>query len=132
MSDFIKYNLSEEWINNYKNGVENKIKKTYNLNYFEKEEIDLRPEDINYKNYGTHNISKNTDKFYHGTLIAGLIAANITTDIGVKGITDKVKIMPIAISSNGEENDKDIALAIKYAVDNGAKIINMSTIRHIA
>ncbi len=126
ISDVIKYNLSEEWINNYVKNAKEKINYTYNLDYYDKEKIDPFPEQITFNSYGNSLVNKNIDEFYHGTLIAGLIAANRDNDIGINGVSNQVKIMPLAISSNGEEHDKDIALAIKYAVDNGAKVINMS------
>jgi cell wall-associated protease len=62
----------------------------------------------------------------HGTHVAGIIAANRVNDIGVKGIADNVKIMSVRAVPNGDERDKDVANAIRYAVDNGAHIINMS------
>lgn len=126
MSDFIKYDLSEEWINNYANNALKKIEYTYNLNYFDKQGIDPFPEEISFNAYGNPTISKNIDEFYHGTLVAGLIGGKRDNGIGINGVGNKIQIMPLAISSNGEESDKDIALAIKYAVDNGAKVINMS------
>lgn len=126
MSDFIKYDLSEEWINNYANNALKKIEYTYNLDYFDKQGIDPFPEEISFNAYGNPAISKNIDEFYHGTLVAGLIGGKRDNGIGINGVGNQIKIMPLAISSNGEESDKDIALAIKYAVDNGAKVINMS------
>ena len=126
LSDCIKYNLSKKWIKEYRVDINNKINKTYNQSYFEKDKIDSHPKDINFDNYGNKFINKNIDKFYHGTLIAGVIAAKRNNNIGIDGVSDNIKIMPISISSNGEENDKDIAVAIKYAVNNGAKVINMS------
>lgn len=62
----------------------------------------------------------------HGTHVAGIIAANRKNDIGIKGIADNVKILPVRAVPNGDERDKDVANAIIYAVDNGAHIINMS------
>ncbi|MEM7297953.1 MAG: S8 family serine peptidase [Bacteroidota bacterium] len=62
----------------------------------------------------------------HGTSVAGVIAANRNNDIGIQGIATDVKIMAIRSTPNGDERDKDVALAIKYAVDNGADVINMS------
>jgi subtilisin family serine protease len=63
----------------------------------------------------------------HGTHVAGIIAANRNNNIGIKGIADQVTILPIrAVPPNGDERDKDVANAIRYAVDNGAMIINMS------
>ncbi len=47
--------------------------------------------------------------------------------IGTDGVADNVRIMPIvATTAGGDERDKDIANAIRYAVDNGAQVINMS------
>lgn len=62
----------------------------------------------------------------HGTGVAGIVAAERENDIGVDGIADNVRIMTIRAVPNGDERDKDIANAIRYAVDNGAHIINMS------
>jgi len=62
----------------------------------------------------------------HGTHVAGIIAANRNNTLGMKGIADNVKIMVVRVVPNGDERDKDVANGIRYAVDNGAQIINMS------
>jgi subtilisin family serine protease len=63
----------------------------------------------------------------HGTHVAGIIGAVRNNGKGIDGIADHVLIMPIVATTNGgDERDKDIANAILYAVDNGARIINMS------
>jgi len=62
----------------------------------------------------------------HGTHVAGIIAADRNNGIGVKGVADNVRIMTIRVVPMGDERDKDIANAICYATDNGAKVINMS------
>jgi subtilisin family serine protease len=62
----------------------------------------------------------------HGTHVTGIIGADRTNDIGVKGVADNVKVMMVRAVPDGDEHDKDIALAIRYAVDNGAQVINMS------
>lgn len=62
----------------------------------------------------------------HGTHVSGIIAAVRDNDIGMKGVASKVKIMAIRVVPNGDERDKDVANGIRYAVDNGAKVINMS------
>ncbi len=62
----------------------------------------------------------------HGTHVAGIIAAVRNNDYGIDGIAPNALIMPLRAVPGGDERDKDIALAIRYAVDNGAKIINMS------
>ena len=82
------------------------------------------PDDINDKNYGNPNVDAGTPT--HGTHVAGIISATRNNNIGMNGIADNVLIMPIRAVPDGDERDKDIALAIRYAVDNGAKIISMS------
>ena len=62
----------------------------------------------------------------HGTHVSGSIAANRDNTLGIKGVATNVKIMAIRVVPNGDERDKDVANGIRYAVDNGAKIINMS------
>ncbi|UOQ67364.1 S8 family peptidase [Hymenobacter volaticus] len=62
----------------------------------------------------------------HGTHVAGIIGADRTNNLGVLGIADNVRLMAVRAVPNGDERDKDVANAIRYAVDNGASIINMS------
>lgn len=62
----------------------------------------------------------------HGTHVAGIIGAVRGNGIGINGIADNVKIMGVRTVPDGDERDKDVANAIRYAVDNGAKVINMS------
>jgi subtilisin family serine protease len=76
------------------------------------------------KGYGNSDVKGTVP--VHGTHVAGIIAANRKNDIGIKGISDNVKIMALRAVPNGDERDKDIANAIRYAVDNGAHIVNMS------
>jgi subtilisin family serine protease len=82
------------------------------------------PTDMNQRDYGNADIAgANPD---HGTHVAGIIGADRTNNLGVKGIADAVQIMGVRAVPDGDERDKDVANAIRYAVDNGAKIINMS------
>jgi cell wall-associated protease len=76
------------------------------------------------KPYG-NNVLKAPDAS-HGTGVAGLIGAVRGNNYGIDGVADNVRIMAIKAVPNGDEYDKDIANAIRYAVNNGAKIINMS------
>ncbi|MFK7947705.1 MAG: S8 family serine peptidase [Saprospiraceae bacterium] len=62
----------------------------------------------------------------HGTHVAGIIGAVRTNDVGMKGVANNVQIMSIRCVPDGDERDKDVANAIRYAVDNGASVINMS------
>ncbi len=68
---------------------------------------------------------KGPDSF-HGTHVSGIIAGKRNNGIGIDGIANNVKIMALRCVPNGDERDKDIANAIFYAVENGAKILNMS------
>lgn len=74
--------------------------------------------------YGNANLMG--DPYYHGTHIGGIIGAGRENGIGMDGIANAVKLMGVRVVPNGDEHDKDIALGIRYAVDNGAQIINMS------
>jgi cell wall-associated protease len=62
----------------------------------------------------------------HGTHVAGIIAASRNNGVGMRGVADNVRIMSVRCVPDGDERDKDVANAIRYAVDNGASIINMS------
>ena len=62
----------------------------------------------------------------HGTHVAGIIAANRNNSLGIAGVAANVFIMAIRVVPEGDERDKDVANGIRYAVDNGARIINMS------
>ena len=62
----------------------------------------------------------------HGTHVAGIIGAVRGNDIGMDGVAANVKLMSVRTVPDGDERDKDVANAIRYAVDNGASIINMS------
>lgn len=63
---------------------------------------------------------------HHGTHVAGIIAAVRGNGIGLDGIADDVQILAVRAVPDGDERDKDVANAIRYAADHGAKVINMS------
>lgn len=79
---------------------------------------------ITQRDYGNNDVTG--PDALHGTHVSGIIAANRTNALGIKGIADDVYIMPVRAVPDGDERDKDIANAIRYAADNGAQIINMS------
>ena len=126
--ELLTYGIYESQIIEDELKAEERINKLLNLNYNDREAIgDLYPEDLIFNQYGNSKVDYNTSLLDHGTSVAGVIAANRHNEIGAIGITNSVKIMPLSISAYGDEHDKDIALAIRYAVDNGASIINMSS-----
>ncbi len=79
---------------------------------------------FNDRDYGNNDIMAETSM--HGTHTSGVIAAARNNGKGVNGIADNVRIMMVRAVPDGDEHDKDIANAIRYAVDNGAQIISMS------
>lgn len=83
-------------------------------------------DDFNDRFYGNPDVMASEKSAMHGTHVSGIIAADRKNNVGMKGIADNVKIMMLRAVPDGDEHDKDIALAIRYAVDNGAKVINMS------
>ena len=83
-------------------------------------------DDINDKFYGNSNVMVDDDAPLHGTHVAGIIGAKRNNGIGMDGVAENVKIMMLRAVPDGDEHDKDIALAIRYAVDNGARVVNMS------
>ncbi len=84
------------------------------------------PDDITDTGYGNGLVMGSKDNEIHGTHVSGIIAAKRNNGIGMNGVAHNVKIMSIRAVPDGDEYDKDIALAIRYAVDNGAKVVNMS------
>ena len=85
------------------------------------------PDDFNDKSgYGNANVKPVKKSESHGTHVAGIIAAERNNGKGANGVANNVKIMSVRTVPNGDEYDKDVALAIRYAVDNGAKVINGS------
>jgi subtilisin family serine protease len=83
-------------------------------------------EDFNDRFYGNNDVMVSNKSALHGTHVSGIIAAARNNGKGMDGIADNVRIMPLRAVPDGDEHDKDIALAIRYAVDNGARVVNMS------
>lgn len=100
------------------------VKYGYNIEYNPREIIGDDWENPLEKGYGNNDVEGSFAD--HGTHVAGIIAANRNNDLGIIGIAENVLIMPIRVVPNGDERDKDVANGIRYAVDNGANIINMS------
>ena len=115
LSDFSEFVTQEE---RKEEAKENAPKDT------RKEIVKDNEADINDRYYGNNDIMAGDPM--HGTHVSGIIAAERNNGKGMDGITDNVRIMMIRAVPNGDEHDKDIALAIRYAVDNGAKVVNMS------
>ncbi|MDG1351303.1 MAG: S8 family peptidase [Crocinitomicaceae bacterium] len=98
----------------------------YNLNvdFDDRSLIGDDPNDFSDINYGNADV-EGPDAL-HGTHVSGIIGAIRGNTLGGDGVAENVKIMVLRAVPNGDEFDKDIALAVRYAVDNGAEVINMS------
>lgn len=96
----------------------------YNPDYDSRRLIGDNPDNPREHYYGNNNVI-GPDPM-HGTHVAGIIGADRQNHLGIKGIAGNVRIMVLRAVPNGDERDKDIANAIRYAADNGARIINMS------
>ncbi len=85
------------------------------------------PEDIKDTRYGNNIVfGPDKEKALHGTHVAGIVAQVRNNNLGGDGVANNVAIMTVRAVPDGDEYDKDIALGIRYAVDNGAKVINGS------
>ena len=96
----------------------------YNLEFDDRAIIGDDPTNYADRNYGTPRVA-GPDPL-HGTHVAGIIAAQRGNDIGMDGVAEHAEIMVLRVVPDGDEYDKDVANAIRYAADNGANIINMS------
>jgi len=105
------------------------LKNHYNLTTDFRGVLGDNPYDITDTHYGNNDVDGPTsdkEDVMHGTHVAGIIAAQRGNDLGLDGVANNVEIMVVRAVPDGDEYDKDVALAIRYAVDNGAKVLNTS------
>jgi cell wall-associated protease len=95
-----------------------------NMDYNDREFIGDNPDDFNDIHYGNNDVEG--PEATHGTHVGGIIGATRHNELGGDGVAENVRLMSLRAVPNGDEQDKDVALAIRYAVDNGASVINMS------
>lgn len=108
------------------NHFSDQINYNYNVDFNGRKVVGDDPYDIKDLGYGNGNPQSRSEDESHGTHVAGIIAAERNNGKGANGVANNVEIMSLRAVPNGDEYDKDIALGIRYAVDNGAKIINGS------
>ncbi|MBU2526575.1 MAG: S8 family peptidase [Bacteroidetes bacterium] len=119
----------DEEIKSFKEYVYGQLNYNLNLEFDGREVVGDDPYNFNDRNYGDNDVtgpSEDKEDIKHGTHVAGIIGAVRNNGIGMDGVSNLVEIMPLRAVPDGDEYDKDIALAIRYAVDNGAKVINAS------
>ncbi|WPU65683.1 S8 family serine peptidase [Peredibacter starrii] len=100
------------------------IKYYYNEDFNPRSIVGDNYSDMNERIYGNNDVIGPDSS--HGTHVSGSIAAVRDNNLGIKGVATNVKIMAVRVVPNGDERDKDVANGIRYAVDNGARVINMS------
>ena len=111
----------------YIDGQESKIKAAEQAPIpYRSEIVKDNYDDKNDRYYGNNNLMVSLSASMHGTHVSGIIGASRNNGKGMDGVADQVQIMTLRAVPDGDEHDKDIAMAIRYAVDNGAQIINMS------
>jgi subtilisin family serine protease len=106
-----------------------RMKNHFNMDTDFRGVLNDNPYDITDTSYGNNDVDGPNPKkedALHGTHVAGIIAAERGNGIGMDGVAQNVEIMVARAVPDGDEYDKDVALAIRYAVDNGAKVINTS------
>lgn len=120
-----------EFMTNISEGVTyftTQLEANYNKDADFRKVLNDDPYDITDTDYGNNKVQgPELDGAKHGTHVAGIIAAERNNGKGMNGVANQnIKIMALRAVPDGDEYDKDIALAIRYAVDNGAKVINTS------
>lgn len=116
-----------DFMANVKEGVEYfgaKVNYQYNIDFNPRYIVQDNYNDPRQRYYGNNEVEGPDAR--HGTHVAGIIAASRDNSLGIKGVAVPVKIMAIRTVPDGDERDKDVANAIRYAAENGAKVINMS------
>lgn len=117
-------NFSAGALEKYHNYLSEKLEFHYNPNFVDRSFIGDDADNMEDRFYGNNDVSAPHDD--HGTHVAGIVGAVSGNSIGMDGICQNVELMILRTVPNGDEFDKDIANAIRYAADNGASIINMS------
>lgn len=116
-------------IKDLQNGIdyyETQVKYNLNVGFNGRTPVGDDPYNYEDQDYGNGDPNFRGEDESHGSHVAGIIAATRNNKKGADGVANRVKIMSIRAVPNGDEYDKDIALAIRYAADNGAKVINAS------
>jgi subtilisin family serine protease len=121
---FYRQNLSPQDIYDYYDHLKRKVEYNYNPDFNPRSIVGDDYSDKSERIYGNNDVAGPDPS--HGTHVGGIVAAARNNGIGIDGVASGVRLMSIRAVPNGDERDKDVANAIRYAVDNGADVINMS------
>lgn len=124
MNYVMENDIDSSLIAEQKEQIYNFAKYGYNPDFSPRHIVGDNYEDKSERYYGNNDVVG--PDATHGTHVAGIIGAVRDNNIGIDGIANNVRIMAVRAVPDGDERDKDVANAIRYAVDNGADIINMS------
>ncbi|WP_205720110.1 S8 family peptidase [Fodinibius halophilus] len=124
MSYVFEHDIDSTLIADQKKQIYEFAKYGYNPDFNPRHIVGDDYEDKTEQYYGNNDVAGPDPS--HGTHVGGIIAAVRDNETGVNGVAANTKIMGVRAVPNGDERDKDVANAIRYAVDNGADIINMS------
>lgn len=114
-------------IDSYKSYIGTQEKYHFNKDFNGRKLTGDNPDDLTDTKYGNNDVvGLEKDEALHGTHVAGIVAQVRHNGLGGDGVANNVEIMTLRAVPDGDEYDKDIALAIRYAADNGAKVINGS------
>ncbi len=117
--DTIKFKLTSRF-----DEIMKPVKFHFNPEYNSREIVGDNYADGTERNYGNNDVEGPDGG--HGTHVGGIIGAARNNGVGMNGVADNVRLMVVRVVPDGDERDKDVANGIRYAVDNGAKVINMS------
>ncbi len=121
---FYRQDLTPEDVTDYYNHVRRKVEYNYNPDFNPRSIVGDDYSDKRERHYGNADVTGPDAQ--HGTHVGGIVAAARNNGIGIDGVADGVRVMPVRAVPNGDERDKDVANAIRYAAENGADVINMS------
>jgi cell wall-associated protease len=116
--------LTEEVLKSQSDQINAMLDYHLNVDYNDREFIGDNPDDFTDVRYGNNDV-EGPDAL-HGTHVGGIVGSIRGNNLGGDGVADNVLLMSLRAVPDGDEADKDIALSIRYAVDNGAQVINMS------
>jgi subtilisin family serine protease len=121
---FYNQEVSLEVLKEQRNYLQTQVEYHYDPGFNPRPIVGDDYRDVSERSYGNSDVVGPDAE--HGTIVAGIVGALRDNDVGAEGVAEGVRLMPIRTVPDGDERDKDVANAIRYAVDNGADIINMS------
>jgi subtilisin family serine protease len=121
---FYRQDLAPQDIYDYYDSLQRRVEYNYDPDFNPRPIVGDDYADKTERYYGNADV-EGPDP-YHGTHVSGIVAAVRNNDVGIDGVAHPVRVMSIRAVPNGDERDKDVANAIRYAAENGADVINMS------